>query len=117
MDNTILLAIIGIAEAVITALVTFFLTKKKYNTEVDSNIITNMKESLEFYKQLSDDNRERLEEVLKGSSKLKDDMIDMQKQLVSLWSYICTETNCQMRKIDPEVCPYYRKVNIEETEE
>ena len=40
------------------------MAKKKYYSEVDSTVIDNMKESLDFYKQLSDDNRDRLKEVL-----------------------------------------------------
>jgi hypothetical protein len=41
------------------------MAKRKYNSEVDNNVISNMKASLDFYKQLSDDNKERLSEVLK----------------------------------------------------
>lgn len=38
--------------------------RKKYNSEVDNNLIENMQKSLEFYKKLSDDNKKMLDEVL-----------------------------------------------------
>lgn len=41
MDNTILLALIGLGEAVITSVVTFLLTRRKYKTEVKGSEIQN----------------------------------------------------------------------------
>ncbi len=55
---------IGILASIISSWTTWFYTRKKYNSEVDSQLILNMKESLEFYKALSDDNKDRLDEVL-----------------------------------------------------
>ena len=54
--------------------------KKKYNTEVDSNLINNMQESLDFYMKLSDDNKERLEEVLKRNEQLESELDALKKQ-------------------------------------
>ena len=51
---------IGFISTIISGLATWFFTRKKYNSEVDNNLIQNMKESLDFYRKLSDDNRERL---------------------------------------------------------
>lgn len=98
MDNSILLALIGIGEAVITGVVTFLLTKKKYQSEVDGNIIDNMKESLEFYKQLSDDNKQRLEEVLEKNKRLEDEVDELRKIVFGMLSQICTDIMCQSRK-------------------
>lgn len=108
MTEAIILALIGIGEAVITAIVTFKLTKRKYNSEVDNNVINNMKESLDFYKQLSDDNKRRLDEVLQKNDKLESEVDDLRKQLFSLMSQICTRVMCQERIIDPAICPYTR---------
>lgn len=41
MDNTILLALIGIAEMVVTSVVTFLLTRHKYKNEVKGGEIEN----------------------------------------------------------------------------
>ena len=40
-----------------------------------------MKESLDFYKQLSDDNRSRLEEVLKRNDELENDVKNLRNQM------------------------------------
>jgi hypothetical protein len=63
MEITVLI-ITNILAPIITGFASWLMAKKKYYSEVDSTVIANMKESLEFYKQLSDDNRERLKEVL-----------------------------------------------------
>ena len=54
----------GLLTTIISGFSGWFFTKKKYNAEVDNNLINNMQESLEFYKALADDNKRRLEEVL-----------------------------------------------------
>ena len=56
-----------------------------------------MKESLEFYKQLSDDNRERLSEVLKKNDQLEKEMSDLKTQLLNLTMNICMDLTCKHR--------------------
>lgn len=56
--------IVGLFTTVISGWTSWVFARKKYNSEVDSQVIANMKESLDFYKQLSDDNKERLDQVL-----------------------------------------------------
>lgn len=56
--------IIGLFTTIVSGWTSWIFARKKYNSEVDSQVITNMKESLDFYKQLSDDNKERLDQVL-----------------------------------------------------
>ena len=40
----------GIVTTVASGFTSWFFTRKKYNSEVDNNVIQNMKESLDFYK-------------------------------------------------------------------
>lgn len=56
--------VVGLFTTVISGWTSWVFARKKYNSEVDSQVIANMKESLDFYKQLSDDNKERLDQVL-----------------------------------------------------
>ena len=91
---------IGIISSIITGWTTWFFTRKKYNTEVDSNLIQNMKESLDFYRKLSDDNRERLEEVLKRNEVLEQEVGELRKQMFSLMGSLCLDLSCQLRKRD-----------------
>lgn len=60
----ILTGVVGIITTILGAWASWFFARKKYNSEVDAQMIANMRESLEFYKHLSDDNKERLSQVL-----------------------------------------------------
>ena len=89
---------VGIITTVISGWTSWFLTRRKYNSEVDNNLIENMQQSLEFYKKLSDDNKNRLDEVLKRNAELEQEIKDLRKQMFSLMNSICTDLTCQLRK-------------------
>ena len=89
---------IGLITTIVSSWASWFFARKKYNSEVDSNLINNMKESLDFYEKLSTDNRERLEEVLKRNTELEQEVGELRKQLFNLMSSICTDLTCQLRK-------------------
>lgn len=91
---------IGLITTVVSGWTSWFFARKKYNSEVDSNLIDNMKESLSFYEKLSNDNRERLEEVLKRNTELEQEVRELRKQMFTLMSSICTDLSCQLRKRD-----------------
>ena len=65
---------IGLISTIVSGWVSWIFARKKYNSEVDQNVIHNMKESLEFYKQLSDDNKERLDEMIKRNDELEEEI-------------------------------------------
>lgn len=89
---------VGIITTVISGWTSWFFARRKYNSEVDNNIIENMQQSLEFYKKLSDDNKNRLDEVLKRNAELEQEIRDLRKQMFSLMNSICTDLTCQLRK-------------------
>lgn len=89
---------VGIITTVISGWTSWFFARRKYNSEVDSNLIENMQQSLEFYKKLSDDNKNRLDEVLKRNAELEQEIKDLRKQMFSLMNSICTDLTCQLRK-------------------
>ena len=91
---------VGLVTTIVSGWTSWFFARKKYNCEVDSNLINNMKESLDFYEKLSTDNRERLEEVLKRNAELEQEVGELRKQLFNLMSSICTALTCQRRKRD-----------------
>lgn len=88
----------GIITTVISGWTSWFFARRKYNSEVDNNLIENMRQSLEFYKKLSDDNKNRLDEVLKRNAELEQEIRDLRKQMFSLMNSICTDLTCQLRK-------------------
>ena len=89
---------VGIITTVISGWTSWFFARRKYNSEVDNNLIENMQQSLEFYKKLSDDNKNRLDEVLKRNAELEQEIRDLRKQMFSLMNSICTDLTCQLRK-------------------
>lgn len=106
---------IGIISSVITGWTTWFFTRKKYNSEVDNNLIQNMKESLDFYRKLSDDNRARLEEVLKRNESLEQEVAELRKQMFSLMGSLCLDLSCQLRKRDYNLFDPKRKEDGDKT--
>lgn len=56
-----------------------------------------MQQSLEFYKELSDDTKERLAEVLEKNQKLEDDVAELRKQMLNLTMKICLDLSCKHR--------------------
>lgn len=89
---------VGIITTVISGWTSWFFARRRYNSEVDNNLIENMQQSLEFYKKLSDDNKNRLDEVLKRNAELEQEIKDLRKQMFSLMNSICTDLTCQLRK-------------------
>lgn len=82
--SEIIIAIIGVIGTVVSGLVSWLQAKKKYSAEVDNAVIDNMQKSLEFYKQLSDDNKSRLEEVLERNSQLEEEVRNLRAQVLEL---------------------------------
>lgn len=88
---------VGILTSIISSWATWFFTKKKYNAEVDSALLSNMKESLNFYKELSEDNKRRLEDVLDRNKQLEKEVSDLRRQVTVMLSTICTDLTCMHR--------------------
>ena len=90
-DGGLTYSIITSITTIIGPIITWLLARKKNAAEVDGNVIANMKESLDFYKQLSDDTRERLDDALsrlnnalKRNDELEHKVNDLQKQIMTL---------------------------------
>lgn len=98
--DVIITGIIGLITTALSGWTSWFYTRKKYNSEVDNNLILNMKNSLEFYEKLSNDNRDRLEEVLQRNNELEQELKELKKQMFNLMASICTDLTCQVRKRD-----------------
>lgn len=89
---------IGLLTTITSSWVSWFFARKKYNSEVDHNHIENMKESLEFYKKLSDDNRARLEEMAERNQELEREIQELRKQVLNLTLNICMDLTCGKRQ-------------------
>lgn len=98
MTTEVIIALIGVLSTITGSFTSWVFARKKYNSEVDNNLIENMKKSLDFYKQLSDDNRERLEEVLKRNENLEAEVAQLRAQVFDLMHSICFDLTCNYRK-------------------
>lgn len=97
-SGVIITALIGIVTSFTSGFTAWFFARKKYNSEVDSNVIQNMQASLEFYQRLSDDNRSRLDTVLRRNEALETEIRDLRNQVTKLATSICTDLTCQLRQ-------------------
>ena len=88
---------VGILSTIASSWITWFITRKKYYSEVDHNLIENMENSLEFYKKLSDDNRARLEEMAERNKLLEVEVQELRKQMLNLTMNICMDLTCANR--------------------
>lgn len=90
-------AIIGTLSTIMSAYLSHIITKRRYNAEVDNQQIRNMSDALIFYKDVCDDNRERLN-VLYQSKKEQDEQIkQIQLDMLELRTQICKTPNCKLR--------------------
>lgn len=128
MTGIIISSVCGVVATAIGSFVSWFLSKKKYISEVESTNIENMKKSLEFYIQLANDTNSRLAEEIKEHNEevkalklenttlkqaLKDQenkfaaMIDdnrreinlMKNQMLSVYGQVCLNFKCTERKL------------------
>lgn len=99
--QVIVTGVVGLITTVTSGWVSWLFAKKKYNAEVDSNVIENMKESLEFYSKLSDDNKARLEEALKRNEILEKEISQLRQQVFELMNNICYDMTCALRVRQP----------------
>lgn len=102
--TTIITGIIGIIATVISSSVSWLFAKRKYNAEVDSNLIKNIQESLDFYKKLVDDTTDRLEDVLQRNAelesrndKLEEEIKQLRNQVFDVMNQICLNLTCVKR--------------------
>lgn len=98
MDISILITGgVGLLTTIISSWTTWFFARKKYNSEVDLNLVEKMEKSLEFYKSLSDDNKDRLEEITERNNELEKEVQELRKQVLNLTMNICMDLTCSHR--------------------
>lgn len=106
MENDVLITgLFGLVATVISGWSSYFFTRKKYNSEVDLNLIDKMQKSLDFYMQLSEDNKKVLQETLEKVERLerRNDVLEeenreLRNQMFSFMSQVCTDLSCSVRQ-------------------
>lgn len=105
MEQEIIMAFVGTGSAAISSTVTWLLSRKKQNAEIDHTVINGMRESLQFYEHLSDDTKKRLEEAVEErnilAKKIEEqgiEIAELKKELLKLSVSICYDLSCELRK-------------------
>lgn len=108
-------SLIGVFCSTISSLVTYFLTKRKYNTEVDAQQIQNMDASFDTYRKIMEEalssQKKRMEVIIEGQDKkidmlqkendsLKSQVSQLQMQMLNLLGSICLDSTCKLRKMN-----------------
>lgn len=121
---------IGLVTTIVSGWTSWFFTRKKYNTEVDSNEIENLKKSLEFYEDIVKDNNKKLQFYIDLAENNRIEVYRLKGVIHRLLNNSCLDNGCikrkfyteeQIREILGEVVPYVGenkedKENKDETE-
>lgn len=92
----------GLLATVITGWTSWFFARKKYNTEVDSNEIENLKKSLEFYENIVKDNNEKLQFYIKLSEENRIEVYRLKGVIHRLLNNSCLNSKCLKREFYSE---------------
>ena len=113
MIEVIITGLVGLITTISSSVVTWLLARKKYNTEVDSNVIKNMSDSLEFYKKLEKEKKDRLDELTHRNRELENEVRELRKQVFTLMNSVCYNLECTLRQrgVIPQE-PYYSEDSV-----
>lgn len=117
MTSTIITALIGLFCTLASSAATFLLTRRKYNEEVNSQQIENMSKSFDIYKKTMNDTlsmqndriamqEETIKQLQAENSDLRKQLHNIQMQMAQMFSTLCYDTACTMRKKDLAVIPH-----------
>jgi regulator of replication initiation timing len=117
MNEIFLTGIIGAITTVISGWTSWIFAKKKYDSEVNHNLIENMENALEFYEKLSSDNRSRLDELTERNKALELELQDLRKQVLNLTMNICLDLTCERRIRENQTKNGKAKDRLDETKD
>jgi hypothetical protein len=79
-SNALITAGVSLGSSIIMSVVTWLLARRKYNKEVEALNIKNNQSSLDFYEDLSDDNRQRLHDLIDENRELREENIRIREE-------------------------------------
>lgn len=113
MAEQITMAVVGLFCTLLSSIITFLLTKKRYNAEVDSQQIENMNKSFDLYKNMMEENfnaqnkkleniksesSEKIKALQSENSELRQQVSQLQMQMINILGSICLDSTCKLRK-------------------
>ena len=105
MIDTLYAILMSVASAVGGGFSGWFFTRKKYNTEVDANVIENLassftlyKENIEYCKKTIKELQDTIEEYKEKNDRLEKELSIIQNRMFNLMEQVCMNLACTMRK-------------------
>ena len=89
---------VGLVTTVVSGWTSWFFARKKYNTEVDSNEIENLKKSLEFYESIVKDNNKKLQFYIDLAEGNRIEVYRLKGVIHRLLNNSCLDNGCIKRK-------------------
>lgn len=117
---------IGLITTIVSGWTSWFFARKKYNTEVDSNEIENLKKSLEFYESIVKDNNKKLQFYIDLAENNRIEVYRLKGVIHRLLNNSCLDDGCikrkfyteeQIREILGEVAPHIEENKEENKDE
>lgn len=102
MDLSLITGIVTLGTNLATGIVTWLLARRKYNTEVDSNEIENLKKSLEFYEDIVRDNNRKLQFYIKLAEDNRVEVYRLKGTIHRLLNNSCLDNICTKRQFYTE---------------
>lgn len=111
---------IGLVTTIVSGWTSWFFARKKYNAEVDSNEIENLKKSLEFYESIVKDNNKKLQFYIDLAENNRIEVYRLKGVIHRLLNNSCLDNECikrmfyteeQIRNILGEVAPHIDEEN------
>lgn len=93
---------VGIVTTLASSITTWFLARKKYNTEVDSNEIENLKNSLKFYEDIVRDNNKKLAFYIDLAENNRVEVYRLKGVIHRLLNNSCLDNSCIKRQFYTE---------------
>ena len=89
---------VGLVTTGVSSWTSWFFARKKYNTEVDSNEIENLKKSLEFYESIVKDNNKKLQFYIDLAEDNRIEVYRLKGVIHRLLNNSCLDNGCIKRK-------------------
>lgn len=105
--NVIITGIIGIIASIVSGFTSYFFTRRKYNVEVNSNEIENLKNSLDFYEKIVQDNNRKLQFYIELVETNRLEIYRLKEIIHILLNNICLDKSCLKRE-------FYSKEQLKE---
>lgn len=102
MDLGLITGIVTLGTNLATGIVTWLLARRKYNTEVDSNEIENLKKSLEFYEDIVRDGNRKLQFYIKLAEDNRVEVYRLKGVIHRLLNNSCLDNVCTKRQFYTE---------------